>query len=313
MVSRKILLIDDDRVQFVVTQALIEGFGGDGYILEWVPTYESGIERLLSGAYEICLLDYQLGQRDGLELIRDATARGCRTPIIFLTAESSAAVDIEAMEAGALDYLIKGEITPGMLGRSLRYALKLGNSLEQLRLLATRDELTGLMNRRAFDGWLGEEIVRSRRFSRPVGLVLLDLDHFKSINDRYGHPAGDAVLREMARRVAETIRTVDRAIRYGGEEFAVIATEADGPGALETARRLVAAASASPVRLPDGREITVSLSAGAAAFPNDAGDSASLIEAADLALYLAKRSGRNRAVAHDPGLRSSLPFPAESG
>jgi len=313
MVTRKVLLIDDDRVQFFVTQALIEGFGGDGYTLEWVSTYETGIERLLSGAYEVCLLDYQLGQRDGLELIREATARGCRTPIIFLTAESSPAVDIEAMEAGALDYLIKGEITPGMLGRSLRYALKLGSTLDRLSRLATRDELTGLMNRRALDGWLGEEIDRSRRFARPVGLVLLDLDHFKAINDRHGHPAGDAVLREMARRVTETIRSVDRAARYGGEELAVIATEADGPGALETARRLVAAASASPVRLVDGREIAIFLSAGAAAFPNDAADPSSLIEAADAALYLAKRSGRNRAVAYETGLRSSERFTSEGG
>ena len=105
---------------------------------------------------------------DGLELIRKAVSVGCRTPIVFLTAESSERVDIEAMNAGALDYLVKGEISSRTLERSLRYALKLGDTLEALRRLATRDQLTGLLNRRQFDRILTEEEERWQRFGHPV-------------------------------------------------------------------------------------------------------------------------------------------------
>src|SRR5512141_2291303 len=112
--ARKILLIDDDRMQFRLVQAHFKNFSGGDYELDWASTYEEGLEQLLVGTHAACLLDYQLGERDGLQLIREAVARGCRTPIVFLTAETAERVDIAAMNAGALDYLVKGEITPRM-------------------------------------------------------------------------------------------------------------------------------------------------------------------------------------------------------
>src|SRR6185503_9755030 len=132
-----------------------------------------------------CLLDYQLGDRDGLQLIREAVERECRTPIVFLTAETAHRVDVDAMNAGALDYLVKGEITPPALERSLRYALKLGDTLEELRRLATRDQLTGMLNRREFDRLLAQEQERAKRFGHSLALVMVDIDHFKSVNDRH--------------------------------------------------------------------------------------------------------------------------------
>ena len=171
-------MIDDDRLQFRLTQAHFKHFRAGTYELDWAPSYEEGLERLMAGDYAACLLDYQLGERDGLQLLREAVGRGCRTPIVFLTAESSERVDIEAMHAGALDYLVKGEITPAALERSMRYALKLGETLEALRQLATRDDLTGLVNRREFDRLLEAEANRARSFGQPLGLVMGDLDHF---------------------------------------------------------------------------------------------------------------------------------------
>src|SRR5688572_3063269 len=154
---RRVLLIDDDRLQFRVTQAQFAAFQSDVYDdLAWAGTFEEGLEKLCSGEYAVCLLDYQLGERDGLQLIHEALAQGCRTPIVFLTAETADSVDLAAMNAGALDYLVKSEITPRMLERSLRYARKLGDTLEELRQLATRDQLTGLLNRREFDRILHE-------------------------------------------------------------------------------------------------------------------------------------------------------------
>jgi diguanylate cyclase (GGDEF)-like protein len=294
--TRRILLIDDDRLQFRLTEQMFRSFYGEQFALDWSATYEDGLPKLLAGDYAACLLDYQLGPRDGLKLIAEAIAAGCATPIIFLTAETSANVDTAAMRAGALDYLVKGEITPGSLERSLRYALQLSDTLKQLKLLATRDELTGLINRREFDRVLAEETERARRFKRPLALVMCDLDYFKNVNDTHGHPAGDAVLKAAAAVLLAGVRTIDRVARVGGEEFAVLLMETDRPEALIAAERMVATMRAKTISLPDGMTVSVTLSAGVAVFPLHGGDAAALVKAADQALYVAKRGGRDRVV-----------------
>jgi diguanylate cyclase (GGDEF)-like protein len=293
----RVLVIDDDRLQFRLVQQHFKNFQRGSYEVDWSETYEDGLARLLGGSYDVCLLDYRLGNRDGLQLIREAAEAGSRTPIVFLTAESSDNVDIQAMEAGALDYLVKGEISPRALERSLRYALKLGETLDALRRLATRDELTGLLNRREYDRVLAEEEDRAERFGNSLALVIIDLDRFKSINDMHGHPAGDAVLRESARRIAGVIRTVDRAARIGGEEFALILVQTDRASAMEVARRAIDAVSREPIRVGEGHSLSVTASAGVAELPSDARVAGQLIAAADRALYAAKAGGRNRSVA----------------
>jgi diguanylate cyclase (GGDEF)-like protein len=292
----RVLVIDDDRLQFRIVQQHFKNFKVGAYELDWSETYDDGLAKLLSGVYSVCLLDYRLGDKDGLQLLREASDAGCRTPIVFLTAESSDNVDIKAMEAGALDYLVKGEISPGSLERSLRYARKLGETLEALRRLATRDELTGLLNRREYDRILAEEEERARRFGHSLSLVIIDLDLFKSINDACGHAVGDAVLREVAGRLAGTVRTVDRAARIGGEEFALILVQTGRESALEVARRAIRAVSAAPVNVGAGESLAVTASAGVAEYPSGAAHGSGLFAAADRALYAAKAAGRNRAV-----------------
>lgn len=293
---KKILLIDDDRMQHRLTQAHFKTFQIERYQLDWAPTYEEGLSRLLSGQYAVCLLDYQLGERDGLELMREALAQGCRTPIVFLTAETAERIDIAAMNAGALDYLVKGEITPRAIERSLRYALKLSETLDALRRLATHDDLTGLLNRREFERILIEEEERAQRFRHPLGLVMVDIDFFKKVNDTHGHAAGDLVLREVARRVAGELHTVDRAMRYGGEELVLILMQTQRAGALTVARKVCQAVEREPIRIGGTLAIKVTVSAGAASMPEDADSALKLLNAADKALYAAKARGRNCAV-----------------
>jgi len=291
----KVLLIDDDRMQFRLTQAHFAKFQGETYELEWVASFEEGLARLCGREYAACLLDYRLGKRDGLELIREAVSAGCRTPIVFLTAEGSAQVDNAAMNAGALDYLVKREMTPRLLERSLRYARKLGETMEELRRLATRDSLTGLFNRREFERMLESESERSVRFRLPVGLAMIDVDHFKAINDAHGHPVGDKVLRELAGWLVTVLRSVDRVARFGGDEFAVLLVQTDAAGARAAAQRVCDTIAHELFWVAEDRSLKITVSIGVAAWSMNT-DATGMIAAADAALYAAKKAGRNRVV-----------------
>jgi diguanylate cyclase (GGDEF)-like protein len=157
------------------------------------------------------------------------------------------------------------------------------------------DGLTGLANRRSAEDMLRAELSRAGRFEGEVALVMTDLDGFKGINDRYGHPAGDAVLREFARRLRHVVREIDLAARWGGEEFCLVLPGSDAAGGAHVAERAREALEQLPVTLPDGTEIHVTASFGVAAFPEHAGE-AGLVEAVDAALYRAKDAGKNRVV-----------------
>lgn len=293
LMVRRVLLIDDDRAQSRLTGAQLKHFPRDHYELDWAGNYEEGLEKLLTGGYAACLLDYQLGPRDGLQLLREAVARGCHTPIVFLTSETSARIDFEAMNAGAVDYLVKQEITPRMLERSLRYAVKMAESMEALRRLATRDELTGLLNRRELDRILDEETERAKRFTHPLSVLMIDVDHFKAVNDGHGHPAGDAVLREIARRLGGQIRNVDRLARYGGEEFVAILVQTEAEAARQVAERMRRAVARQAILATQTLALEVSVSLGVATLPDHGDSPGALLAAADKALYAAKASGRN--------------------
>jgi two-component system cell cycle response regulator len=143
---------------------------------------------------------------------------------------------------------------------------------------------------------MSEEEDRARRFGHSLALVVVDIDHFKSINDTHGHAAGDTVLKEVAGRIANSIRTVDRAARIGGEEFALVLVQTDEASALRVALRTIELVSKSPVAAGGGLAITVTASAGVAILPADARTAKELFSVADKALYAAKEGGRNRVV-----------------
>jgi diguanylate cyclase (GGDEF)-like protein len=167
---------------------------------------------------------------------------------------------------------------------------------EEARRLSVTDGLTGLANYRGFTLTVGKEVERAVRFERPLALLLLDLDHFKLVNDVWGHPRGDAVLVELAARVRSQIRDVDTLARYGGEEFVVVLPETDRAGAVQAAERICAAVRRRPFgeRGEDAEEpIDVTLSVGIAVFPDHGTSWTALLRRADEALYAAKRGGRD--------------------
>jgi diguanylate cyclase (GGDEF)-like protein len=296
--ARRILLIDDDPAIAEMLALLVAGFRRGPFVLDYVADYATGLQRLLSGSCALCLLDYHLGSRNGLELLREARAARCPTPIILLTGTGEDETDLAAMDGGAADYLEKRELTPHGLERAICYALETAGAMAQLQEIATHDTLTGILNRREFDRRLQEEWQRSTRFQRPLALAMADLDDFKAINDAHGHQTGDDVLRHVAGLVTERIRQVDCLARYGGDEFALIMVETNRREACATAARLHGVLESTPCLLPE-RKLAISIKAcfGVAAWSEDANSLAGLVAAADAALYAAKRRGRNRVMA----------------
>ncbi|MBI3754942.1 MAG: diguanylate cyclase [Deltaproteobacteria bacterium] len=168
---------------------------------------------------------------------------------------------------------------------------------QQAEKMATTDGLTGLFNHRYFQERLAAELERGERYKQKLSLVLVDIDHFKKVNDTHGHPAGDKILKEVAKILTSTVRTVDVAARYGGEEFAIILVNTDGKGALETAERIRKIMESGKFNIGDGTAIKITGSMGIAVFPDDTGleegSQRLLISKTDSALYLAKKEGRN--------------------
>lgn len=180
-------------------------------------------------------------------------------------------------------------------------AVCLENALyrERLRTISFTDQVTGCPNRHYLDRRLTEAVALAQRYGQPLACLFLDLDHFKSVNDRHGHPAGDQVLREVAGRIAAQLRASDVLARYGGEEFAVLLPQTTGAEALILAERVRAAVAAEPIAFDSGKQVGVTVSIGVseitgAASPNDNELEQGLLAAADAALYRAKQAGRNR-------------------
>jgi diguanylate cyclase (GGDEF)-like protein len=179
---------------------------------------------------------------------------------------------------------------------------------ELVQRQAVTDELTGLFNHRRFQEVISTEVERGRRFEQPVGLVMLDIDDFKNVNDTYGHQQGDLVLQEVGRVLRESSREIDEPARYGGEELAVALPQTDLEGAYNLAERVrVALEELEIPRLDGGGKLRVTASFGVAAIPETAGGRAALIAAADAALYRAKRSGKNRTERADAGPARTAP------
>jgi diguanylate cyclase (GGDEF)-like protein len=187
------------------------------------------------------------------------------------------------------------ELLP-LLAPQVALHIEQARELDRIRETAARDPLTQLRNRRAFDEVFGAETVRFARYGRPLAILVIDLDHFKSINDQFGHEAGDDVLCRTARIIEGSIRDIDAAARFGGEEFVVLLPETDIASAIDVAERIRATVESADIDFR-GRSIPVRASIGVSACPERVALPADLISSADAALYRAKAEGRNRVVA----------------
>ena len=297
----RILLVEDDEDDYILLRDLLSEIRDVKFRLDWVTGGETALKSMRENDHDIYLVDYFLGDYHGLELMQEAIYKGCTAPIIILTGQGNREVDLAAMQAGAADYLVKGHIDASLVERSIRYALERNRLVNKLSELAIRDELTGLYNRREMNRLLVEEFERHQRHNHPLSLIMADIDHFKIVNDTYGHPVGDQVLKWLAQIIRQNVRALDRPTRYGGEEFAIILPETFTPEASKVAERLRQAIAVQSYWLKGDaiehlQSISITISLGVAEIPGDAEDVASLIKAADQALYFAKQNGRNRTI-----------------
>lgn len=295
-----ILIIDDSKL---VRQQVIDILRGKSLFKFFYEAGDGieGFKAALNRQVDLILCDVEMPGMDGFKFLRMMNSREelQDIPVIMLTGREDSETKVRGLEQGASDYVTKPFDPAEMIARvkvqlkikSLQDKLKQSNQM--LLELSHTDPLTGLNNRRFMMEGLRKEFERSERKNAPLSMIMIDIDHFKTINDNYGHQKGDAVLRDLARLLKKHLREYDTAARYGGEEFALILPETGMPEAGQVAERLRQATE--ELIFEDVNDLRMTASFGIASTQAETVQSVDdLIREADYALYNAKRGGRNR-------------------
>ena len=293
----RVLIIDDDPAMATYSGTVLEGAG-----MITMPVVEplNALEAIEAFSPELILLDLYMHSCSGTEIammIRQNRALA-GLPIVFLSKETETSSQLDAMRRGGDDFLTKS-MQPDHLVTAV--ALRAAR-FRALRALMVRDSLTGLLDHSATKQALETEIARAKRNGEPLTFALLDIDHFKSVNDQYGHQVGDWVIKSLARLLKQRLRGVDIIGRMGGEEFAAVLTGANLEAVFEIFDQ-IRIAFGDIVHRSEGKIFQVTFSCGLAQYPQF-GTATMLTEAADKALYQAKRSGRDRVVVSMPPTQS---------
>jgi diguanylate cyclase (GGDEF)-like protein len=287
----RVLIADDDRASRRRLQTLVEMWG---YEPELAENGAQAIRALASpDAPRLAIIDWMMPRIDGLKVcqyVRQVAADDVY--VIVLAGRSSLDAAVGALRAGADDYVTK-PFHEQELELRLRAGRRIVELEEGLRFAAKQDPLTGIWSRAAIHAYLAQQLSKARREGSSVSALLIDLDHFKHINDSHGHATGDGVLREVAQRMRRTLRSYDGLGRVGGEEFLVVLPNSDLAGGLAVAERIRRATAEAAVETPAGT-VPVTCSIGVASGLGGETTADALVERADQALYRAKRAGRNR-------------------
>jgi two-component system cell cycle response regulator len=304
-----VLAIDDDPADALVLRRHLERIPDWDVEMLHAPDSDSGRAAMAHRNIDLIFLDYMLGIETGLEALDAIRNGGDGPPVIMLTGQGNEEVAVEAMKAGAEDYIPKGNVSRITLTHSMRSALEkaalrrqVAFQHRQLVQLATTDELTGVYNRRYFTERLEEEFGRVERYGHRLCVLLLDLDHFKRVNDTYGHMTGDVVLSTVGQMLRKLVRSPDTVGRYGGEEFSILLTSTDlegGRAVAERIRKSIASNAFAPMHR--GQDFHITCSVGVAQFDGSGVNIRAFLDLCDQALYRAKAGGRNCVVAMPNG------------
>ena len=299
-IGGSILVVDDrENSTSSIRRALVSPFD-----IEVTADPSAAVAQAQSRDFDLLMISLSLKEGDGLRLCTQIRTidRLRQTPVLLITDAGETDRVLRALDLGVNDYIIR-PIDANELKARVRtqlrrrlYAERLRNMVSSAVELAITDSLTGLHNRRYLDAHLNSTVARAAATEKPVCVLLFDIDHFKAVNDTYGHAAGDEVLRDFADRLRQGVRGIDLVARYGGEEFVLVMPETDASFAANVAERLRSDVEKVRFRTQGGARIPVTVSIGLAEWQH-ADSAESLIGRADEALYQAKRAGRNRVVA----------------
>jgi diguanylate cyclase (GGDEF)-like protein len=231
----KILIVDDDEDDYIIIRDMLSEVTEARYQIDWVNNYQSALDTLNTKDYHLCLLDFCLGKQSGLDLLREIVKARYNMPVILLTGLKDHTLGLEAMNSGAADFLIKGEVNSVILERSIRYSIERKKMEEKIRYQASHDCLTGLINRAKFEEELQKAIEETAASNLEHCLLYMDLDRFKVVNDTSGHLAGDQLLKQVTELIHDRIRRTDIFARMGGDEFAILLYNCFLPDAAEIA------------------------------------------------------------------------------
>jgi two-component system cell cycle response regulator len=285
-----VLLIEDNDVDSQLTQDLLTEWSIEEFKITRTKTLAEGLTLLSRVRFDAVLLDLSLPDGFGLATVRQVHATSPTIPVVVLSGVSDQSLALQAVQQGAQDYLVKGQGHPELLARAVRYAIERKRAEEHLTYLAQYDQLTGLVNRSLFRDRLVQAMARSKRMQQPIGLMLLDLDRFKAVNDTFGHDMGDELLKTVSERLKTCVREVDTVARMGGDEFTIILEGVTSEENILMVAKRITESIATPYELK-GEHISIGISIGITIYPHDDHPVDELLKHADTAMYRAKQLG----------------------
>jgi two-component system cell cycle response regulator len=295
-----ILIIDTDQRH----AERIKGYLAADHTVDILTEPADAVFQVTGASYELALVSMSLNDFDPLRVCSQVRTvdHSRNLPIILMADAGDKPRVVRALDLGVNDFINRPVDRNELMARVRtqirrhRYAMELRESVNNTMALAVTDELTGLYNRRYFDRHLNVMLGKAHEQERDMALMILDIDHFKAVNDNHGHDVGDAVLREFAARLKRNIRGVDLACRFGGEEFVVLMPDTDTSQAEAVAERVRQSMAEKTFEVGTARPLSVTVSVGVSIRENLVDTPESLIKRADVALYRAKREGRNRVI-----------------
>ncbi len=301
----RILLVEDDTYDAQLVELLLARDKEVPHDIEWVETITEGIDKMSHSSFDVALIDLNLPDASNGDAVHQLSATHTDVPIVVLSGNDDEDLAVSLIESGAQDYLLKGDVGTASLNRAMRYAVERKATEVSLRERASVDVLTGLSNRLELTRQLDRAMSQANRSGSMAAVLMIDLDHFKSVNDTYGHAAGDTLLKIFGERLAQSLRLGDTAARIGGDEFAILL---EGIESENDARNWLIRALPE-LRKPilfDNVALPFSMSVGTALYPTHGADIERIMRCADVAMYAVKKKGRNGFCIYNESMEKTL-------